>query len=145
MKWQSFQNDMSLGHLFDPIRYLSIIMLQFFLFHMSLVLRLASVSSHHSPERLPPKHSFFLTRCAWFPYSVSTYLLRTSFSLHVLPQRSLTPSIALPKPFLYIHLGSCATNTAWSVRCIVTYLNDDTACILLNLNLLDSPLQLGLL
>ena len=28
---------------------------------------------------------------------------------------------------------------------IVTYLNDDTTCILLNLNLLDSPLQPGLL
>ena len=46
---------------------------------------------------------------------------------------------------LYIHHSSCATNTAWSMCCIVTYLNDDTACILLNLNLLDSPLQPGLL
>ena len=60
--------------------------------------------------------------------------------LHALPQRGFFPSIALPKPPLYIHLGSCAMNTAWSMRCIVTYLNDDTACILLNLNLLDSPL-----
>ena len=53
--------------------------------------------------------------------------------------------LALPKPSLYIYLGSNATNTAWSVHYIVTYLNDDTACILFNLNLLDSPLQPGLL
>ena len=65
--------------------------------------------------------------------------------LHALPQRGFFPSIALPKPSLYIHLGSCAMNTAWSVRYIITYLNDDTACILFNLNLLDSPLQPGLL
>ena len=65
--------------------------------------------------------------------------------LHVFPQRGFFSSITLPKPSLYIHLGSCAMNTAWSVRYIVTYLNDDTAYILLNLNLLDSPLQPGLL
>ena len=65
--------------------------------------------------------------------------------LHVLPQRGFFPSIALPKPSLYIHLSSCATNTAWSVCYIVTYLNDDTTCISFNLNLLESPLQLGLL
>ena len=44
---------------------------------------------------------------------------------------------------LYIHLGFSATNTAWSVRRVPTYLNDDTSCILLNLNLLDFPLSLG--
>ena len=44
---------------------------------------------------------------------------------------------------LYIQLSSSITNTAWSVRCILTYLNDDTSCILLNLNLLDFPLSLG--
>ena len=65
--------------------------------------------------------------------------------LHALPQRSFFPSIALPKPSLYIHLGSCATNTAWSIHYLVAYLNDDTACILFNLNLLESPLQPGLL
>ena len=65
--------------------------------------------------------------------------------LHALPQRSFFQSIALPKPSLYIHLGSCAMNTAWSMCYIVTYLNDDTACIVLNLNLLESPLQPGLL
>ena len=66
-------------------------------------------------------------------------------TVHALPQRSFFQSITLPKPSLYIHLGSCAMNTAWSVCYIVTYLNDDTACIFLNLNLLDSPLQPGLL
>ena len=65
--------------------------------------------------------------------------------LHMLSQHGFFLSIALPKPFLYIHLSSCTMNTAWSVCYIVIYLNDNTACILLNLNLLDSPLQLGLL
>ena len=45
-----------------------------------------------------------------------------------LPQRRLFPSIALPKPSFYIHLSSYATNTAWSVRRIFTYLNDDISC-----------------
>ena len=120
-------------------------LLRLFLFPMSLVSHLTSIPSHRSPERLPPKHSFLLTRCAWFPYSVSAYLLRTSLSYTCLPQRGFLPSIALPKPSLYIYLGSYAMNTAWSVHYIVTYLNDDTACILFNLNLLDSPLQPGLL
>ena len=48
--------------------------------------------------------------------------------LHTFPQHGFFSSITLPKPSLYIHLGSCATNTAWSVCYIVTYLNDDTAC-----------------
>ena len=65
--------------------------------------------------------------------------------LHALSQCGFFPSIALPKPSLYIHLSSCATNTAWPMCYLVTYLNDNTACILFNLNLLDSPLQLGLL
>ena len=44
---------------------------------------------------------------------------------------------------LYICLGFSAMNTAWSVCCVPTYLNDDTSCILFNLNLLESPLSLG--
>ena len=83
---------------------------------------LTSVSSHRSPERPPPKHSFLFTCCAWFPYSVSACLLWTSFSYMHLPQRGLFPSIAPPKPSFYIYLSSYATNTAWSVHYIVTYL-----------------------
>ena len=43
----------------------------------------------------------------------------------------------------YTHLGSSAMNTAWSVHCILIYLNDNISCTFLNLNLLDSPLSLG--
>ena len=68
-------------------------------------------------ECLPPKRSFSFTCCVWFLYSVSIYLLRTSFFLHALPQRSLIPSIAQPNlPFISILalvlqtlLGPCAT------------------------------------
>ena len=105
---------------------------------------LTSISSHRSPERPPPKHSFLFTCCAWFPYSVSACLLWTFFSYMHLPQRGLFPSITPPKPSFYIYLSSYATNTAWSMRCIVIYLDDNTACILLNLNLLESPLSLDL-
>ena len=68
------------------------------------------------PERLPPKHSFLFTRCAWFLYPTLTYLLQMSFFLHALPQRNLIPSIAQPSlPFisslalvLQTLLGPCA-------------------------------------
>ena len=68
------------------------------------------------PERLPPKHSFLFTRCAWFLYPILTYLLQMSFFLHALPQRNLIPSIAQPSlPFisslalvLQTLLGPCA-------------------------------------
>ena len=50
------------------------------------------------------------------------------------------PIYRTAQPSLYIHLGSCAMNTAWSVRCMITYLNDNTSYIPLNLNLLESPL-----
>ena len=86
------------------------------------VSHLASVSSHRSPERPPPKHSFLFTCCAWFPYSISACPLRTSFSYTCLPQHGLFPSIAPPKPSFYIHLSSCAMSTAWSMHYIVTYL-----------------------
>ena len=47
-------------------------------------------------------------------------------------------------PFIpFIHLSSSTMNTAWSVHCILTYLNNDISCIPLNLNLLDLPLSLG--
>ena len=60
--------------------------------------------------------------------------------LHALPQRSLTPSIALPYLFPYIHLGPSTMNTAWSVCSILIYLNDDISYTSLNLNLLESSL-----
>ena len=104
------------------------VMLQFFSFPTSFFSRLTSVSSHRSPERPPPKHGFLFTCCAWFPYPVSTCLLWTSFSYTCLPQRRLFPSIALPKPSFYIHLSSYTTNTAWSVRRVSTYLNNDISC-----------------
>ena len=91
-------------------------------FPTSFVSCLTSVSSHRSPERPPPKHSFLFTCCAWFPYPVPTCLLWMSFSYTRLPQRRLFPSIAPPKPSVYIHHSSYATNTAWSVHYIVTYL-----------------------
>ena len=49
--------------------------------------------------------------------------------LHALPQRSLTPSIALPYLSPYIHLGPSTANTAWFVQCVFTYLNDDISCV----------------
>ena len=84
--------------------------------------RLTSVSSHRSPECPPPKHSFLSMCCAWFPYPVSTCLLWMSFFYTCLPQRRLFPSIAPPKPSVYIHHSSYTTNTAWSVHYIVSYL-----------------------
>ena len=48
------------------------------------------------PEHLPPKHSFPSTCCAWFRYPVPTYLPWTSLLFPVLPQCSLTSSIAQP-------------------------------------------------
>ena len=103
-------------------------MLRFFSFHTSFVSRLPSVSSHRSPERPPPKHSFPSTRCAWFPCPVSTFHLWTSISYTRLPQRHLFSSIALPKHSSYIHLSSYSTNTAWSMHQVSTYLNDDISC-----------------
>ena len=69
------------------------------------------------PEHLPPKHSFLLTCCAWFPYSVSTYLLWTSFSyMHFLNVASSHLSHCPSLPFistsvlvLQTLLGPCAT------------------------------------
>ena len=98
------------------------LVLRFFCFHASFVSRLTSASSHRSLERLPPKHSFLSTCCAWFPYPISTYLSWTSFSYTRLPQRCLFPSVAPPKPSFYIHLSSCTMNTAWSVHYLPTYL-----------------------
>ena len=142
MRWHSHRDEFPCWF-FYPVQVYGV--LRFFLFHMSFVFFLTYVPSHCSPERLPPKHSFLLIRCAWFPYSVSAYLLWTSFSYTCLPQRGSFASVTLPKPSLYIHLGSCTTNTAWSVHYLPPYLNDNTTCILLNLNLLDSPLKPGLL
>ena len=102
-------------------------------FSTLFVSRPTSVSSHRFPEHPPPKHSFLFTCCAWFPYSVSAYLLWTSFSYTRLPQRNLFPSIALPKPLFYIHLRSYATNTAWSMHYIVTYLRRPHCMYLLRL------------
>ena len=57
----------------------------------------------------------------------------------------LSPPIAQPSfPFTYIRLSLSTMNTAWPVRHILTYLNDNTSCILFNFNLLDSPLLLNL-
>ena len=103
-------------------------LLRFFSFPTSFFSCLTSMSSHRSPERPPPKHSFLFMCCAWFPYPVSTCLLWTSFFYTRLPQRRLFPSIALPKPSFYIHLSSYTTNTAWSVRQVSTYLNNDISC-----------------
>ena len=48
------------------------------------------------------------------------------------------------QPPFYIRLGFSATNTAWSVRHISTYINwQHIMYIPLNFNLLDSPLTLG--
>ena len=106
----------------------SINLLRFFSFHTSFVSRLSSVSSHRSPERPPPKRSFLFIRCAWFPCPVSTFLLWMYISYTRLPQRRLFSSIALPKHSSYIHLSSYSMNTAWSVRRLSTYLNDDISC-----------------
>ena len=46
----------------------------------------------------------------------------------------------------YIRLSISATDTAWSMRWVSIYINDDTSCSFsLNLNLLNSPLTFGLL
>ena len=74
------------------------------------------------------------------PLSHSHLLFMDAFLFHVLPQCSLAPSITQPKPSLYICLSPSATNTAWSMRHVFTYLIDDTPCILANFNLLDLPL-----
>ena len=114
--------------LLQSFRFNRGVMLRFFSFHTLFVSRLSSVSSHCSPERPPPKHSFLFTCCAWFPCPIPTCLLWMSFSYMRLPQHRLFPSIALPKPSFYIHLSSYTTNTAWSVRWVSTYLNDVISC-----------------
>ena len=97
-------------------------MLQFFLFLRRSSLDSLLLLCTIPPEHHQPKHSFLSIRCAWFLYPVSTFLLRTSFSLHVLPQRSLLPTITLPSYSLYIHLGFSTTNTTWSMHHVLMYL-----------------------
>ena len=122
-------------------------MLRFFpFFHFTLV-RIHYVLSPLltvPSERPPPKHSFPFMCCAWFHYPVLTCFLWTSFFPHALPQCSLIPAYRTAKLSLYICLYLSATNTAWSVRHVPTYLNDDMPCISLNFNLLDSPWSLDL-
>ena len=83
----------------------AVMILFLFLHHSSSdSLLIFSLSLHTvTSERPPPKRSFSLTCCAWFHCSISTYPLWMSFFLHVLPQRSLTPSITQPSfPFISI-------------------------------------------
>ena len=115
-------------------------MLRFFSFLTSFVLRLSSVSSHRSPERPPPKHSFPFTRCAWFPCPVPTFPLWTSISYTRLPQ---TPSLLFyrtaqafllypPQLLLYEHCLVCASGLHVFKRRHPMY-------YFFNLNLLCSP------
>ena len=90
-------------------------------------------STLNAASRLHAVHGSFI------PFLLTFYGHPSSYMCYI-PQHSLIPSIALPKSSLYIHLSSSTMNTAWSVRRVLTYLNDDTSCILVNLNLLDSPL-----
>ena len=83
------------------------------------------------------------TCCTWFPCPIPTYLLWMSSFPHALPQCSLIPTYRTAELSFYIHLSLGTMNTAWSVRHVLTYLNDDTSCISFNFNLLDSPLSFG--
>ena len=84
-------------------------------------------------EYCPPKHSFLFTCCAWSHYTVSAFLLWTSPFSHALSQCSLIPIYRTAKLPFYIHLSFGTTNTAWSVRHVLTYISHSllriTICI----------------
>ena len=93
----------------------ALFLLQFpsFLFFSYIICLLILFLSFHTvpPEHLPPKCSFPSTCCAWFRYSIPTYLLQTSLLFHALPQCSLTSSIAQPSlPFTVSNKTGPITN-----------------------------------
>ena len=61
--------------------------------------------------------------CAWYPYSISTYYIRTSFSLMHIHMQPLSSFNRIAKSSLYVHLGYCIMSTAWSAHRVLTYLS----------------------